>query len=225
MNGYGIGRGQLVQFIKFVGNNAVVEGDAQGAVGKVKKGDAPHVAVEHVLIVVIANLHNLVVQSKGPVAAAHFNAVGVQGLLQARVHMSRAHGPLVHGGEHLNIVHRVKAKAARNMVAHQVDHKVGGFFRVALVDEVKIRKAVFAGLQRRNLAPVDQVGVANNFAFRRLAKDFSKLHHRNHTGADNISQHVAGAHRGQLMHIAHQHKGGSKRNGLEQVVEKQGVHH
>ena len=225
VNGYGVGRGQLVQLIKFIGDHAFVKGDAQGAVGKVKKADPPHVAVEHVLIVVVAYLHDLVVQAKGAFAAPHFKAVGVQGLLQARIHMSRAHSSLVHGGKHLDVVHRVKPEAARNMVAHQVDHKVGGFFRIILVDEVKVRKAVFAGFQRRNLAAIDKVGVADNFTFCRLAEYFGQLYHRNHTGGYYVGQHVARTHRGQLMHIAHQYKGRAQGNGLEQVVKKQGVHH
>ena len=105
-------------------------------------------------------------QAKASVAPAHFYAVGVQGFLQAGVHAAGAHSALVHGRKHLNIVYGVKVEAARNVVAHQIHNELGGFFGVVLVDKVKVREPFLARFQRRNFAPVDEVGVADDFAFR-----------------------------------------------------------
>ena len=111
------------------------------------------------------------------------------------------------------------------MVAHKVNNELGGLFGIVLVDKVKVRKPLLARFQRRNFAPIDKVGIADDFALGRLAENFGQFHHRNHARSDDVREHVAGANRGQLVHVAHQHKGCTQRHGLEQVVEEQGVHH
>ncbi len=42
---------------------------------------------------------------------------------------------------------------------------------------------------------------------------------------DHIPQHVAGPHRGELVHVAHQEQVGARLQGLEQVVGQQQVEH
>ena len=156
----------FIQFIKFVGHNAFVKGDAEGAFAHVHKADAPHVAVKNVLVVVVAYLHDLVVQAEATVATAHFYAVGVQGFLQTGVHAASAHSALVHGREHLDVVHRIEVEAPGNVVTHEIHNELRCLFRIILVDKVEVREPILARFQRRNFTTVDEVGIADDFALR-----------------------------------------------------------
>ena len=69
------------------------------------------------------------------------------------------------------------------------------------------------------------MGIADDFALGGLTENFGQFHNRHNAGTDNVCKHVARAYRGQLVHVAHQHKRCAKRHGLEQVIEEQGVHH
>ncbi|MPN27607.1 hypothetical protein SDC9_175041 [bioreactor metagenome] len=57
----------------------------------------------------------------------------------------------------------------------------------------------------RLFAADDAVRGAHDLALRCLAKNFSQPHNGHYAGINNITQYIARAHAGQLVHIAHQH--------------------
>ena len=94
--------------------------------------------------------------------------------MQPGVQVGRAHRALVHRRKDLNVIKGIKPETARDVVSHQIDDDVGHPLGVVLPHEIKIGKAFPGGFQTRQLAPVDQVGVADDFAFRRLPEDVYK---------------------------------------------------
>ena len=92
--------------------------------------------------------------------------MGVQGFLQTGIHAPSAHSALVHGREHLDVVHRIEVEAPGNVVTHQIHNELRCLFRIILVDEVEVRESVLARFQRRNFTTVDEVGIADDFALR-----------------------------------------------------------
>ena len=131
----------------------------------------PHVAVEHVLVVVVADLHDAVAGAEGPAACLpldHPALAGFSDLLQALVERGHAYLAAMHRAEHLDFV-RPQAELARDALGHQLDHQVGGFGRVLLLEE---KKSVGAAIvQHRHLAAVDPVRVGDDVAAFRLAED------------------------------------------------------
>ncbi len=130
VNADGVCRGQLVKLVKFVRHDSPVKINAQKPVRQIQMAYPPHVAVKNILFIIVAHLHDLVMQPKGPVALAHLPLLGIQDILQAGVHLLRANCALVHGRKHLHIVDAVQPETPRNMVAHKIDNQLGRLFRL-----------------------------------------------------------------------------------------------
>ena len=67
--------------------------------------------------------------------------------------------------------------------------------------------------------------VLDDVAASRLAKHHVQSHHRRRAGVDDIAQHVARAHRRQLVDVADQQQMGAGRDRLQQAVGEQQVQH
>ncbi len=85
--------------------------------------------------------------------------------------------------------------------------------------------AAAGGLQVGELAAVDGVGAGDDTAAGGLAEDFGQLHARHDGAGDEVVEHHAGAHRGELVGIAHNEQVRAFREGGEEVRHEGRVDH
>ena len=103
MNGAGVGELQFVEFVVLVGDELVVEENGDFALFLVDAVDDSDVAVEHVLVVIVLDLHDAVAHA--PADADHLVArnTWIQQVLQERVQLDDAEGTFAHRNENLQV--------------------------------------------------------------------------------------------------------------------------
>ncbi len=69
------------------------------------------------------------------------------------------------------------------------------------------------------------MGIGDNRTSLGLAEDFAQLDDLDGARVDDILQNISGPHRGELVHIPHEDDHRLIGDRLEQVVDKQDVHH
>ena len=69
------------------------------------------------------------------------------------------------------------------------------------------------------------MGVHDDEALLGLAENFRQPHRGQHLAAEHVAEGETGAHRGQLVRVAHQHQTLALGDGQQQTVEKLHVHH
>ena len=79
--------------------------------------------------------------------------------------------------------------------------------------------------QVRHNTLVDPVGVHDNGALLGLAENLGESHPRHHMAAQQVVQHVARPHGGQLVRVAHQHQAAVPPHGGQQGGHQGHVHH
>ena len=96
VDGAGVGELKFVEFLILVGDEFFVEEDGDFALFFVDAVDGADVAVEHVLVVVVLDLHDAVADA--PFDADHLVArnARVQQVLQERVQLDDAEGAFAH---------------------------------------------------------------------------------------------------------------------------------
>ena len=217
MHGDAVRQLQIVHIPALVGGDAlVVKLHLDGALLRVDGRDEADVAVEDALsllpgehalllpfeLIVVARLHHLVALTEGRVAANALVFVGsgrVELRLQHLVEHPHAAVALFGRGEHLHLLHRVKAKEVRQARRAEAHDLSGGVRRRggALKEEIAALR-----VQPRRLAVVDAVRVVDDHALFVLAEDLRQLHRRDGAAVQDIAQHVARAHAGQLIAVA-----------------------
>ena len=218
----GVGQHEVLEFGKWIQDRTAVENHrhALGPGGR----HAPDVAVEDFLVVVVADLHHLVARAPAADASRCVLPGRVEGALQHRVELLGAHLAPVHGGDDLDVFHGIEAEAPGNAFGHERQDGFRNDPGVAFFDEVEI-VFIRSRLAQRHLSGIDAVGVDDDAAALGLAEDFVQDHHRYQARGDDIRQHAPRAHRRQLVHVAHQHQGGARGQGPDEVVHQDGVDH
>jgi hypothetical protein len=141
VNGRGVGEVQLVQLVEVILHDPIVEPDMQFLLHVVDLGHAADVAVEHVFVVVVDHLHDLVAHAEGPAVALDGRTGRVQCLLEDRIEVPAAQDAPLHGREHLDVVHAVKAELLWDVLADQAADHVHGLVGVGDLNEVEVRAA------------------------------------------------------------------------------------
>ena len=149
--------------------------------------------------------------------------------LEQAVEVARPGGAAVHRRQHLDVADRVEPESGGDPAGGDVHHKPGGLLR-------RVQARIFGGLagepvevaeagQLRDLAVVDAVGVDDDAGPPGLAEDLGQSHPRDGAGGEQVAQHLAGAHRGELVDVADQQQVRPGRDGLDQLVGQDNVHH
>ena len=225
MDGRGVGRHQRVQLAEAVGGGTALEAGGDLAHLGVHVLDAADVAVVDLPVVVVLDLHHLVAGGEGPAEALHLALAGrVQGRLELDVEGARADPAPVHGAEHLDVVHRMKAETPRDAGADEFQDQGYGGLRIVRRHEVEVALAL-GPAKVRDRALVDAVGVDDDPAHRRLAEHLGQAHHRDRPRGDDVGQHLARSHRGKLVDVADDQQGGVVGDRLQERVHQQHVHH
>ncbi len=220
-----VGMDQFVQLRELVTHQRSVEVDGEHMLLQIQRGDAAHVAVEDLAVVVVANLHHAVAHAEDPRAMHGLGFARirrVESLLQAPVQLADACRAPVHRAEHLDVAVGVVAELRRDALRDDVEDEVGGALGVVRREQEEIPRRAVA---HRHLAAIDAVRVDDDVAILRLAEDRIEPRHRDYSAGDEVAQHVPRPHRRQLIHIAHQQEVTARLHGLEQVVHQQDVHH
>ena len=222
MNRHGIGKLQLLlQGIGIVHDAAAVElyrhlrgkiidlaDNAHIAVkdtGAVIDGDTVPAAYLPFQLIIVADLHNLIAAAEQPLPEGMLGLVRrsrIKISLKDLIQPFDAEGTLLHRHQDLDIGRRrthIGGKPAVNETDHLPDDRI----RVMPLQEKEIPAA---RLQRDLAALVDGVGIDDDGTALALPEDPAQAHGRKHLRPQQITQHIAGSHRGQLIGIADQDK-------------------
>lgn len=91
VEGRGMGKRQFVEFRYVVLDPFTVEIDFQRLIFRIHLTDITQIAVEHILSIVVAQLHHAVALSVGVASAAETRPRRVQGLLQGEIQVRGTH--------------------------------------------------------------------------------------------------------------------------------------
>ncbi len=221
-----------------------VEIRRQGAGLGIDRDDGADVAVEHALVVVVAQLDELVAGAELPRGRAQAAAAGVQRGLELQVEVAHARHSLVHGREHLHIVDRVHpVEVARDEFGAEREHLRQAVLGRAGGDEMEVapgRQGGEIGGHRRGLriAAVDGMGRGDDQALVLLAIDGGEAGDGNGRPGrrpgrlavglalrDQVLEHVAGPDRRELVDVADEQQVRAGRHGGEQRRGEPGVEH
>src|SRR5207244_6387196 len=110
--------------------------------------DTPKVTVENSFIVVVAQLHDLILNSEGPSASFQRFPRGVKQSLQLAVELDGPEQAAVHRREHLygvdDLVRR-QLQRPRDALANQLLDRVQNFFVAFPLDELKLSQLAGVG--------------------------------------------------------------------------------
>ena len=219
----GVSQRQLLQLRHIVDNFPSVKVHGQLPVLCVNPADKPDIPVEHFLVVVVADLHDFVVETVLRPASAQQNPGGIHGRLQPLVQVDGSqHAPL-HGGQDLNIPQRGNVVVPGEVFREIFYHQIRRLLRRLLCREKEI--GVLPAPQVDGLAPVDPVGVQDDAAALGLTENFVQAKGGNDTGIQKIRQHISRAHAGKLIHISHQNQCHGIGHRLQQIVHQHDINH
>src|SRR5690606_26994533 len=206
----------------------LVGDDRQCLFDRVDGGDVAEGAVEHpvgALVVVVADLHDLVADPEDPAAHASFGrprAGRGERLLQQRVEVARACRAAVHGGEYLDVAARVQAEAPRDAAGDDVHGQFGGGLGVLAGEEEEVGHAV----QVDGASGVDAVRVGDHTGLGGLAEHLGEADAGyGRVLRQQVAQDLSGAHRRQLVDVADEEQVRAGWDGLGQFVGEQQVEH
>jgi ABC-type glutathione transport system ATPase component len=134
--------------------------------------------VQHVFVVVVLDLHDLVTEGEGPTETLDLAlAGGVQRRLKFDIQRAGSDATAVHRAQHLNVTDGIEAEALRDARLHQFDDPRHGGFGIVRWHKIEVAVALGPG-EGGNGAPVDLVGAGDDPAVGGLAKDLGQAHDR-----------------------------------------------
>ena len=142
MNGNRVGRHYFVEFFPIVPDITVIIPDNKAFFLYVHTGNPPDIAVVHIFLIVVADLHDLVAEPVEPLSALQGLPFGIERLLKQQVEVRRAHGALVHGRKHLNFIERIKLETTGDVILDQIHDDVRRAIGIVLPHEIEIGKTI-----------------------------------------------------------------------------------
>jgi hypothetical protein len=119
MNRRRIGRHQRVELAESVGHGPAVEAGGEFARVCIDIYDVADIAVVDLLLVVVFDLHDLIAGCEGPAEPFDFPLPSrIERSLQVDVERARTDATAVHRAQHLNLMDRIEAKPARDVLLY-----------------------------------------------------------------------------------------------------------
>ncbi len=243
VNGNGIGQLQLIHLGKVIHHGLfIIKEHGQCLFLPVNILNKAHIAVEHALpfrsvffphrrrfgpgkLIIVSDLHDLVSLTEYRFPVAFLFPEGcrrIQYALQLCIEMIHTDHSLPHGRQDLDILQRIIIPIPGQSAGQQVDQGLQDIFR--LLPAVQKEVLVFY-IENRQFSVIDPMGIQNDHAFPRLAKDLGQLDDTDDSALDDILQNVAGSHRRELVHIADQDQAGPRTKGFQKMIKQQDIHH
>ena len=214
MHGNRIGQNHFIQFAKIIDNITVIKGSGYLAFLGPNSGDAADIAVKNIFVIVVADLHDLIIDTESAVPADKAPISGVHYGLKLMVEICGPNDPFVHRRQHLDIVYGIKAKSLGNPPVYKLQNNFQNFLWVILLNEIKIIIGIeYLRLTKgRQFTFIYLMRINNDTAGFGLAEYLIQLNNRKRAACDHIVKHIAGADRRQLIHITDKNTGGGCRN-------------
>ena len=169
MNGGGVGKGQFLQLTYVIHHFPSIKIHGQFPLFHVHMIYDTYVTIENFLIIVVADLHDFIMEPVLRATSAQENAARIHGLLQHLIQVRRPTDASLHGRQHLNIlqgIHMIIARQIFGAVFHQkLHHLFIGLFRGK--KEIRVPAAPHVDL----LPFVDAVGIHDDTAAPGLPED------------------------------------------------------
>src|ERR1019366_4603066 len=189
--------------------------------------DDPDIAIDHVLVVVVLRLDDLVADLESPSEPLNgrlAGAGGVQYLLQGCVQFAHAERSAVHRAENLNVADRVETKPFWNSILHQLDQRCHDLLRVVPLDKMEVGTRV-GSPHIGHLPLADAVRVGDDVTVRRLPEYFGEANDWHYAALDQVSEHRARSHGRKLVYVADQNQPCAVRKSPHQRVHQRHIHH
>lgn len=199
MDGAGVRKDKFIGFIGLVIDSLVIVKDRDFFRVFPDFVDDADVSVKHVLVVVVADLHHAIAGT--PIAAGNFNAflAGVQEVLQEVVQFVNAERSFAHRREELHIL-RVNVDFFLDAARDEAGDDVFSFIGRLVGQKVEVR--AFDG--RGANALIDFRCFVGDVVSAGLAENVLKAGARNLGATQQVVQHIASSHAGELVGIAHE---------------------
>lgn len=228
VNGAGVGEGKLVHFVALVFHGLVFKEYSYLVCVLADPVNDSRVAVENILVVVVADLHYAVsfapADSGDSVALDSGPCRGpfrVEDVLQKGVELERAERSLAHRGEQLHFGFEVDVDFAADAASEQFSDNLSCLLRCFEGDKVEVRPVD----RRWRDALVDFGGLVGDVVAAGLPKDVLQADVRDSRALEQIVEHVARAHARQLVRISDEYNAGSQRCRFENGCGKPRVDH
>jgi len=141
VHGHGVGGDDLVEFAEVVDHRASIEVDGEFLFEFIKGGDPADVAVEDVLVVVVAGLQDLVAAAEpDPEFLDPRDAFGwgIEGFLEDVVEFADAEGAAVLRSEDLDVADGIEFEPGGDPVADDLEERAGDGSGILAFDEVEV---------------------------------------------------------------------------------------
>ncbi len=192
-------------------------------------GDVADVAVEDVLLVIVAELDDFVAGAE--IGSETLDLGGelvgrIEAVLEIPVERGGAKRAAVHRGEHLDVLDRIEAEAVRDTVADKIDDGAGGVIGGGALEEIEV--GLLPGRRGGGFgqAPgIDGVGGGDDPALGGLAEDLGQAHDGHGTRLDDIGQDRTRSDGGELIDVADDEEVRLLRQRLEEGVHERHVDH
>jgi hypothetical protein len=124
----GIGEGDVIELIFFITHGSPIKINSNPVFLFVNIDDKANVTVEDFFLVVIADLHDFIVELYLPTSNFETFVVGIQPLLEFAIEIIHSHHTLVHGADHLNLRReRAHIQSSRNAENAKIDDGLENF--------------------------------------------------------------------------------------------------
>ena len=165
-------------------------------------------------------LHNAVMDAKRAVTDLHFFLGGTERI-----------DPFPNGT--VKLLGRCLAfLTERRKDLHILDATLGGFFAINVLNSfcrLNLRRAVnkhkVIAIVQLGAALVDELRIVGNQAVFRLAEDPIQHGNRYHSAVNQLIEHIAGTHAGQLVRVAHKNNSRVLTDALEKLLCQPHIHH
>ena len=228
VDGAGVGEGKLVHFVALVFHGLVFKEYSYLVRVLADSVNDSRVAVEDVLVVVVADLHHAVAftpADSGDSVAFHSGPCRgpfrVENVLQKGVQFERAERSLAHRGEQLHFGFEVDVDFAADAANEQFPDNLPCLLRCFEGDKVEVRPVD----RRWRNSLVDFGGLVGDVVAAGLPKDVLQADVRDSRALEQIVEHVARAHARQLVRITDEYNAGSQRCRFENGCGKPCIDH
>jgi hypothetical protein len=214
VNAYGIGMNEFIEFGEVIFYAPSVEFNPDFPIFMVNTPDAANISIEHILVIVIPDLHHFIILAKSAPAQFQRYSPGIESFLEREIKILGSDLATVHRTQHLYVLHGIEPEVAWNPLAAQMYDSVERLQRIFSTNKVEILflAAVAAQVGKASLA--DEVCVCNDPASAGLAKYLCQTDYREPARFDNIGKDVSGTHGRELVGIANQDQGGVRGHSL-----------
>ena len=224
MHAHSVGQLQLLHLTLSVGNVITLRTLREGYrnIFSVYLNNTPDVAVENILFIVIANLHNLVAYTQHIARYRNLRLGGrrwIKIFLQQLIQILHAAGILMHRRQHL---HPAPVTAGRKL-GISTRHK---FRSILLIGKLLQRKlAVGTGKKLRHLPAVNLMRITDNRTDLCLTENIFQTYNRHSARTDHILKHRACTHGRQLVNVTDENQTAAAGNCLKQMIRKADIKH